>query len=320
MMAPTWTTTKTVSLWVKPEGPGEVCSLGVEVAACDAIFGDRPRFWGIARGVLGGQDRIWVFNFDGSSDMVGVDYIPGEWVHIALVHDGGVLRAYKNGFEVGSVPSGPTQQPPVTAPRPVLQLGGVIMSPRNWTFGGWIDEVQIWNVARSAAEIRQDMNSILLGDEIGLAAYYRMSDGAGLTLTDDSINNWNGVLHDGGDGVPPDGAPPQWVLSDAFPSIIAANDAATTAEDAAVVVPVLANDRDLDGDALTVTAAGPAAHGTVTINPGGAAVTYTPEVNFYGADTFLYTVSNSRGRTAMAQVDITVTPVNDTLYLPFLIK
>jgi hypothetical protein len=45
---------------------------------------------------------------------------------------------------------------------------------------------------------------------------YRMSDGAGVTLTDDSINNFNGSLLDGGWGVAPNGAPAQWVTSGAF--------------------------------------------------------------------------------------------------------
>jgi hypothetical protein len=213
MLAPTWTTTKTVSLWVKPNGAGDVCTYA-DPEWCDAIFGDRPRWWGIARGIRSGQDKIWVFNFDGNSDSVGVDYTPGEWVHITLMHSGGVLRAYKNGIEVGSTPSGPTQQPPA---KPVLQIGGVINNVnRNWTFRGEIDEVQIWNVARSTAEVQADMRRTLVGDEAGLAAYYRMSNGSGTVLTDDSIYNWNGVLYDGGNGVAPNGTLPQWVTSGAF--------------------------------------------------------------------------------------------------------
>ena len=43
---------------------------------------------------------------------------------------------------------------------------------------------------------------------------------------------------------------------------VAVNDTATTAEDTAVIVSVLANDTDLDGDALTVSAATAPAHGT----------------------------------------------------------
>jgi hypothetical protein len=43
-----------------------------------------------------------------------------------------------------------------------------------------------------------------------------MSDGAGLSLTDDSGHGWAGALTEGGSGVPGNGQPPQWVDSDAF--------------------------------------------------------------------------------------------------------
>jgi hypothetical protein len=43
-----------------------------------------------------------------------------------------------------------------------------------------------------------------------------MSDGAGLALTDDSLNDWNGMLKDGSSTVPGDGFPPAWVISGAF--------------------------------------------------------------------------------------------------------
>ena len=213
ILASGWQSTKTVSLWVKPTGISPTCQYAT-IGYCDLIFGDKPKWWGIYRGIVNGNDRIWVWNWDGNSDVIAVPYTPGEWVHISLVHSGGVLRAYKNGVEVGNVPSGPTQQPPGS---PVLHVGGIINSVnRNWTFQGAIDEVQIWTIARSAAEIQRDKNAIFVGNEPGLAAYYRMSDGAGLTLTDDSVFNWNGTLYDGGNGVPPDGQPPLWVPSGAF--------------------------------------------------------------------------------------------------------
>jgi Concanavalin A-like lectin/glucanases superfamily/Bacterial Ig-like domain len=215
MMASTWTTTKTVELWVKPEGPAVDCGIS-GVAACDYILGDRPEWWGITRGIVNGLDRIWLYNFDGNMDQIGVPYTAGVWVHIALVHGNGILRAYKNGIEIASKASGPTQQPS-TGAYPVLYLGGTIFNAeRVYTLQGQIDEVRIWNIARSTTEINADMQRLLTGDEPGLAAYYQMSDGAGLTLTDDSINIWNGTLLDYGPGVLPNGSPPQWVTSGAF--------------------------------------------------------------------------------------------------------
>jgi hypothetical protein len=217
IMAPTWVDTMTVEMWVKPEGPPVTCPNG-NVAACDFILADRPEWWGITRGILGGQDRIWFYNWDGNMDQIGIPYTPGEWVHIAWVHNGGVLRAYKNGVLAASVSSGTTLQPS-TGALPVIYLGGVIFNAsRIYTFQGQIDEVRLWNVARSSAEINATMRSLLSGSETGLAAYYQMSDGAGLVLTDDSVDiyDWNGTLLDWGPGVPPNGFPPQWVTSTAF--------------------------------------------------------------------------------------------------------
>ncbi len=213
MMGTGWESTKTVSLWVRPTGPTPVCAYN-SVAFCDNIFGDRPRWWGIARGQVLGQDRIWIFNADGGflsyMDQIGITYTPGEWVHISLVHSNEQMTVYKNGLEVGTIFTGPTQQPN-TGAYPVLHLGGIINNAsRNWTFEGQIDAVKIWNFALSPSQVLQDINQVLSGTEPGLVAYYRMSDGSGTLLTDNSANYWDGVLFDGGVGVPPDGSPPQW--------------------------------------------------------------------------------------------------------------
>ena len=219
VMGPGWENTKTVSLWVRPTGPATVCGNN-SVAWCDAVLGDRPRWWGVARGILNGLDRIWIFNYDGSPaspiDILGIEYTPGEWVHISLVHSGGLLSAYRNGLLVAVTPSEATVQPN-TGALPKLHLGGIIIgTSRNWTFEGVLDEVSLWGIARSAAEIQQDMFRTLSGNEPGLSAYYAMSDGAGIMLTDDGPASWNGWLLDGRGSVPPNGGPAEWVISDAF--------------------------------------------------------------------------------------------------------
>lgn len=211
-----WKTSKTVSMWVKPTGLA-TCTFS-DVAHCDAIFGDRARWWGISRGEVNGLDRIWFWNYDGNYDRIGIEYELDEWIHIALVHDGSTMRAYKFGVEVGSVASGPTAQPS-TGAQPVLHIGGIMtQASRIWAFSGEIDEVRLWDYVRTAQQLTADMLTSLNGDESGLMAYYKMSDGNGLTLTDDSGNGWDGTLEDGGgiQGVPPDGHYPEWVTSGAF--------------------------------------------------------------------------------------------------------
>ncbi len=89
-------------------------------------------------------------------------------------------------------------------------------------------------------------------------------------------------------------------------SPLAGSDAAATNYNSAATINVLANDTDPDGDALTVTAAGPAGRGMATVNPGGGSVLYTPTANLCGVDTFPYTISDGRGGTAVGSVTVTV--------------
>jgi parallel beta-helix repeat protein len=90
----------------------------------------------------------------------------------------------------------------------------------------------------------------------------------------------------------------------------ASDDAATTPEDTAVTVEVLANDADPDGDPLSVSSVGSPQHGTATADPSGI-ITYTPAPNFNGPDGFTYTASDGRGGMASASVVVEVTAVDD---------
>jgi Ca2+-binding RTX toxin-like protein len=89
----------------------------------------------------------------------------------------------------------------------------------------------------------------------------------------------------------------------------AMDDVADTPEDTPVVIDVLENDTDPDGDPLTVTGAS-SPDGTVTINPDGT-LTFTPDENFNGPTEITYTVSDGNGGTDTATVTVDVTPVND---------
>lgn len=74
---------------------------------------------------------------------------------------------------------------------------------------------------------------------------------------------------------------------------------------------VLANDIDLDGDPLTAAIVNNPAHGSVTLNPNGS-FTYTPDLNFFGLDTFTYRASDGTAFGATTLVSIVVNPVHDT--------
>lgn len=87
-----------------------------------------------------------------------------------------------------------------------------------------------------------------------------------------------------------------------FPPI-AQPDFATTTQEMTVVIPVLENDSDPDGDTLTVVDVGDPTDGTATTE--GNQVAYTPELNFVGTDAFTYTVSDGN-LTDTTTVSVTV--------------
>lgn len=90
----------------------------------------------------------------------------------------------------------------------------------------------------------------------------------------------------------------------------AAPDTATTAEDTSAVVAVKANDGDLDGDSLAVAVTVAPGHGIALVQADGT-VYYTPAPDFFGTDTFTYSVTDPSGASASATVTMTVTNVND---------
>lgn len=102
---------------------------------------------------------------------------------------------------------------------------------------------------------------------------------------------------------------------------VAVDDTGSMNEDATpITINVLSNDTDTDLDstlnhpvteALSVHAVTQPANGAVSISADGKSVVYTPNANWYGEDTFTYTVSDSAGATDIGQVVVTVAPVND---------
>ncbi len=88
------------------------------------------------------------------------------------------------------------------------------------------------------------------------------------------------------------------------------DDEATTSEDSPVNIPVLDNDTDPDNEPLTVSVVTDPPNGSAVINPDGT-ITYTPDPNFSGTDTFTYAACDAAGACAVAEVEVVVDPVND---------
>ncbi len=91
---------------------------------------------------------------------------------------------------------------------------------------------------------------------------------------------------------------------------VAQDDAAVVDEDGSIVIDLLGNDSDADGDALSISALGMASHGSIVDN-GDGSVTYTPDAGYDGSDSFSYSISDGQGGSDSANVNITVNPVND---------
>ncbi len=122
-----------------------------------------------------------------------------------------------------------------------------------------------------------------------------------VTFTPDDTANYNTVTFT---------VPVTVEVGDSDP--VAVNDSATVNEDSgATAIDVLSNDSDPNGDTLTITAVTQPANGAVVITGGGTGLTYQPNANFNGVDTFTYTISDGNGGTATATVTVSVLTVND---------
>jgi hypothetical protein len=111
------------------------------------------------------------------------------------------------------------------------------------------------------------------------------------------------------DGTDSDSTIFTWTINDTNRNPDAVADSDSTMENTSVDVQVLDNDSDADGDSLVITSVTNPANGSVTDD--GTIVTYTPDPNFDGTDSFEYTIDDSFGGSDFAGVEVNVTAVND---------
>ncbi len=91
---------------------------------------------------------------------------------------------------------------------------------------------------------------------------------------------------------------------------VAVGDSLLVAEDSGLTTTqVMANDFDLNGDSLSLSAIGPGNHGGVT-GLGTGVISYTPAVNFNGTEVFTYTITDG-ALTGTGVVTVSVTTLND---------
>ena len=125
----------------------------------------------------------------------------GQWQHIAATYDGSHAVIYVDGVEVANV----ARSGALASSTQQLTLGNTPTLDR--AFDGDMDDVRIWKIARSAAEIQASRVSELAGTETGLVAYYRLNAGAGQSAPDETANHNHGTL---GTSNVDDSADPFW--------------------------------------------------------------------------------------------------------------
>lgn len=122
------------------------------------------------------NDKISLYA-NSSASVTSSSTIPvGVWTHLAGTYDGSNLRVYINGeFEGVTAHSTPLQ-----AANGGLRIGGGIANNTEY-FLGSIADVRLWDKAKTAAEIKAQMQDRLSGTEPSLVANYQFNEGSGTT-------------------------------------------------------------------------------------------------------------------------------------------
>ncbi len=118
----------------------------------------------------------------------------GTWYHVAAVQDiaAGKVSLYVNGVLESQTTlkgSGVTNKDSLLIG---ARFGATLIAGES--FSGLIDEVRIWNVARSNNEIRSNMNSHVNPNSTQLVSYFTMNEGQGKETQDKSINHFNASI------------------------------------------------------------------------------------------------------------------------------
>jgi Concanavalin A-like lectin/glucanases superfamily len=145
-----------------------------------------------------------------------LDLATDAWIHLAITWEStiGELIVYLDGVLAYT---GTITHPDTIIDGGVLVLGQDMEASNGGfypgrAFDGQMNEVRIWDHARTQVEIANDRFTPLQGDEPGLVAYWKMDEGVGTVLTDEVVGQ-DMTLHDtvwvpysdaDGDGLPDD--------------------------------------------------------------------------------------------------------------------
>ncbi|MBE9220315.1 LamG-like jellyroll fold domain-containing protein, partial [Dolichospermum flos-aquae] len=143
--------------------------------------------------IVPNESRLHFAFQDSNGNWVGLETNQGsltlnQLTHVAATYDGAKLSLYINGQLDTSVDWVGT----------LLQNNYPVKIGRELNaytpFAGQIDDVRIWNVARTQAQIQANYNQQLVGNETGLAGYWNFNEPSGSTALDKTINGNNGNI------------------------------------------------------------------------------------------------------------------------------
>lgn len=194
-------TTFTMECWARALGSG---SSDGNTIIHRADFNDSYLAWAVATGT-----HEVSISLNEKATSLTETFSFGTWYHVAGTYDGATVRLYINGNLVGSHAVAKT----IDWDQGYFgsYIGGNGRDPYN-KFNGELDEVRIWSVARSQAEIQAFMRRRLTGTETGLKGYYRLDEGTGQVINDLSPGARHGIL---GSASAAEVDDPTWVVSTA---------------------------------------------------------------------------------------------------------
>ena len=180
----------TVEFWVYP----------TSLSGTSTVLGNRGS-GGVRYSFEISATTIGVTTASGTSNTIPYTFVPGNWYHLAFVNTAGATTVYVNGIAQGTtIPGnfGTAVTQPVTIGLALNNNPGVDDSQ---VFTGVVDEVRVWSVPRSAANISTFMNSTLTGTETNLVGLFSFDQGIPsgnntgmLTAFDNTPNNNHGTL------------------------------------------------------------------------------------------------------------------------------
>lgn len=179
----------TIELWFLPL-PNTVAN-PVVLNKGDGINGNSARSYQVN---WNPTDGAYFYLFLGTSTYAATN-VPApvnQWVHFAATYDSSTstINMFTNGILVASTTNTANGLPVNGAKirQTTLPLTLGLIPGFSTYFNGSIDEVRIWNFARSGAEIFRDFHSRLTGSEPGLVGYWQFDGGSVLDLTTNANN------------------------------------------------------------------------------------------------------------------------------------